>query len=149
MGEPPVFSQIRNIQVVTNKTANKSQIQTATTNTTTDSYTMRLLEGVCESFPQIVLLLAYFIVTIVDSDSLSISEPGEPYTYDHLFSNLPFIPSIPYFVSLKSTIFFILNILYSVFSLLFSLVNTVNITKGGQLKITQKAILVLVYFFSY
>ena len=39
---------------------------------------LRLLEGLCESFPQIVLLFAYFVVTIVDSDSLSISEPGEP-----------------------------------------------------------------------
>jgi len=111
----------------------------------TDTYShLRLLEGVCESFPQIVLLLAYFIVTILNPASLSISEnlaidddDNEEYSIELFGKN----------INLYGTIFFIFNILYSVLTLLFSLVNTVNAAKGGQLRITQKACLSLVYFF--
>ena len=86
------------------------------------------MEAVYESFPQIVLLLADFFVTIVDPDSLSISDDDSMYD---VYGPLP-IPSI------RTMIFFILNILYSMLTLLFSLVNATNTAKGGQLRHTQK-----------
>ena len=67
-----------------------------------DTYAqLRLLEGVCESLPQIVLLLGYFTVTLFDSDRIPISDDANP---------------------MYGVIFFILNILYSLSTLLFSLV---------------------------
>ena len=86
---------------------------------------LRLLEGVCESFPQIVLLLAYFFVTIVDPNSLSISDDisdeistSEFYNDDYS-SRIPFFHSFHYHVNFNGTLFFILNILLCVHSPIF------------------------------
>ena len=98
----------------------------------TETYAqLRLLEGVCESLPQIILLIGYFIVSLVDPDSLSIS--------DGVYSNIG--------IDYKGVTFFALSILYSMLTLLFSLVNVVNTSKGDQLSISQKACLGLVYLF--
>ena len=98
----------------------------------TETYAqLRMLEGVCESLPQIVLLIAYFFVSLDDPDSLSISD--DVHSNDRL--------------DLKGVTFFALNILYSMLTLLFSLVNVVNTAKGGQLSLSQKACLGLVYLF--
>ena len=85
---------------------------------------IRLFEGVCEALPQLVLLMAYFTVSVKDPDTLAVSDDVDSY---------------------KGQVFFMMNILYSVFTLLFSLVNAVNTEKGGQLDLAQKACLFLGY----
>ena len=92
-----------------------------------ETYTrMRLLEGTLESFPQLVLLLAFFYVSVQDPEILSVSDDVN---------------------SLDGKVFFVINILYSTLTLLFSLVNAVDAAKGDQLLFHQKVCLVACYFF--
>ena len=70
-------------------------------------------------------------MSLIDPDSLSIS--------DDVQSNDGRIDP-------EGVTFFALSILYSMCTLLFSILNVVNTAKGGQLSLSQKACLGLVYF---
>ena len=70
-------------------------------------------------------------MSLIDSDSLSIS--------DDVYSNDR--------IDLKGVTFFALSILYSMLTLLFSLINVVNTAKGGQLSLSQKVCLGVGYLF--
>jgi hypothetical protein len=79
---------------------------------------LKIIEATLECFPQIILLLAYFLVSWRYPQVLGISEKGH---------------------------FFAANILFSICTLVMSIINFINKSKGEQMVLKQKLVLALTY----
>ena len=94
---------------------------------TTQTFAMiKLIEACLESLPQLILLLGFLTVSLIDNQSLSVTESVD---------------------TSSGVIFFVLNISFSFLTLVISIIASVDIRKETQLSLKQKCSLGLSYIF--
>ena len=85
---------------------------------------IKLIEACLESLPQLILLLGFLTVSLIDNQSISVTENMD---------------------TSSGAIFFVLNISFSFFTIVISIIASVDIMKENQLSLKQKCSLGLSY----